>query len=80
MFALISLGSGIMLEAIVVQSTPNRMRLVAPEFSDALELKRRGHTWWMEGRAVQFEFLSAARANEHSPTIPVPMARKAGSA
>lgn len=59
MYVLLSIASGIVLDAIVMQRTAKWMRVIAPGFSDVLELRRKGQTWLMEGdKPVEFEFLA----------------------
>lgn len=60
MYTLIRVASGLVLEAVILQRSKRRMRLVVPEFTDAIEVKRIGPGWLLEsGEAVDFEFLAA---------------------
>lgn len=79
MYTLMSVSGGTLFEAILVYRTRNRMRVIAPGFSDALELRRRGQTWSTEtGATVEFAVLAAAPAT-HSLVAPAACIRAAGS-
>jgi hypothetical protein len=68
MYTLISIPAGMVMEAVVVQRTRDRMRLIAPGFSDALELRRRGQNWFMDGGGqIEFEFLGDFAAENRNP-------------
>jgi hypothetical protein len=61
MFALIRYPAGIIVEAVILAVTKNRMRVAAAGFPDAFELRRSGGRWLTKtGQAVEFEFLSSA--------------------
>ena len=67
MLTLISVYGSAMFEAVIVHRTRNRMRVIAPGFSDALELRRRQQSWFMDsGEPVQFEFLAGKSSSERA--------------
>jgi hypothetical protein len=71
MVALIRYPVGIIVEAVILAATRNRMRFAAAGFTDAVELRRSGATWLTEaGETVEFEFLSypAEAAQKSSST------------
>jgi len=79
MYTLMSVAAE-MVEAVIVHRTRNRMRVIAPGYSDALELRRDGQTWWTEaGEPVQFEFLADLPPTESSLIGQVPFTRSAGA-
>lgn len=66
MFLLIRYPGGIIMEAMVLASGKNRMRVAAAGFQDAIELRRSGQQWFTATRKeVEFDFLmSNARQGE----------------
>lgn len=82
MFALIKYPVGIIVEAVILAVTRNRMRVAAAGFGDAFELRRSGGKWLTEtGQTVEFEFLSvrAQASEEASASKRVLAARFAGA-
>lgn len=80
MYALISTASGILLDGIVIPEATNRMRVIAPGFSDVLELSRKGESWFMLGHgAVQLEFLGVETPAERPVVQEAPLTRSAGN-
>ncbi len=59
MLALIRYPVGIIVEAVILAVTRNRMRFAAAGFPDVVELRRSGVNWLTESdETVEFEFLS----------------------
>jgi hypothetical protein len=57
-FTLISFSAGVLIEAVIMSRTEDRMRVVAPAFGDAIELRRYGQSWFTDlGERVEFELL-----------------------
>ena len=80
MYTLISYPAGVIIEAVIVSRTEDRMRVVAAGLPDALELRRSDQNWLMEsGEAIQFEFLAADSAMAREVQRPVEIARTAGA-
>jgi len=60
MYALLSYPGGIILEAVLVSRTRNRMRVVASGLPEAFEVKRTSTGWLTDaGDQVEFEFVAA---------------------
>ena len=79
MYSLMSVAAGMVLEAVIVHRTRNRMRVIVPGFSDALELRRSGQAWFTEvGEPVEFEFLADLPSTEHKVAEQIPFRRAAG--
>ena len=58
MYTLISFPAGVIVEAVVLATGPNRLRAVAAGIADAIELQCSGSQWLTEkGEPVEFEFL-----------------------
>ena len=58
MYTLIRYPVGTIVEAVVLRKGLDRMRIVAPGFPDALELRRSGAQWVTEtGQPVEFDFM-----------------------
>jgi hypothetical protein len=77
MYALLSYPAGIILEAVIVSRTRNRMRAVAAGLADALELKRTRSGWLTEsGETVELEFVAAVGGapGEMAPVVAPAMA------
>ncbi len=59
--------AGRQMEAVLLASSPNRMRLVVRGESETLELRRsQGHWYSEKGERVEFDAIVAAEA-EHAP-------------
>jgi hypothetical protein len=81
MYAMICCPGGIIVEAVILSRTRDRMRVVAAGLSDALDLRRSGRDWSMDtGEPVQFEFLAAASPVAREAASPAAIVRSAGSA
>lgn len=58
MYMLIRFPVGIIVEAVVLAKSKNRMRVAPAGFPDALELRRSGSQWYAaNGQPVEFDFL-----------------------
>ncbi len=58
MYLLIQYPAGLVVEAIVLGQARNRLRVAAPGFPDALELRRSGSQWRTANKErVELEFL-----------------------
>ena len=80
MYALISCPAGIVLEAVIVSRTRNRMRVFAAGFPDVIELRRTGPRWSTEnGEQVEFEFLGAISSHPEKLVSEPEVVRAAGS-
>lgn len=66
-YALITYSAGVMLEAVVLKQSANRMWLAAAGMTDALQLVRSGTQWLTDdGQEVEFAFLADCRAAARS--------------
>ena len=64
MYILIRYPAGVVIEGVVLATGRNRMRVIAPGFSDTLELKRSGKDWALaDGYRVELEFLMSSRSD-----------------
>jgi len=82
MYTLIKYSNGVIMEGVVLSMSRARARVVAPGFSDALEVKWSGPDWLTEdGQKVTFEFLLGESNEDEVASLPVPemAARAAGS-
>jgi len=67
MYTLISYPVGVVIEGVILNQTEERMRILAPGFSDVLELTRLGSGWITDqGDEVEFEFLEPISATPQS--------------
>jgi hypothetical protein len=81
LYTLISYPAGIIIEAVIVNRTRNRMRVVAPGLSDAFELRRNGQNWLADtGEEVQFEFLASDSPIARKIDVPGAAVQGAGAA
>lgn len=81
MLALIRYPVGVIVEAVILAVTRNRMRVAAAGFPDVFEIRRTGSRWLTDsGEAIEFEFLStrAEAGEEASASKRVLAARFAG--
>jgi hypothetical protein len=63
MYAIITDPAGIIVEVVVLATRWNRMRVAAPGFPDAFELRLSDGRWLTEtGEGVEFEFLASSAA------------------
>ncbi len=73
MYSLIGFSNAVVVDAIVLKATKNRMRIVVPGLDDAIELRRNGPQWFSEnGETVSFEFL-ASNAPEVRTAVAPPL-------
>ena len=71
MFTLIGYSSGIIVEAVVLSTRPNRMRVAVAGFQDALELRRVDGQWFAEGgEPVEFEFVLSCEPETGNAGLP----------
>ena len=60
MYMLLGYSEAVVVEAVVLTTALNRMRVAASGFGDALELTRENNRWYAEGGIpVEFEFVAA---------------------
>jgi len=65
MYLLIRYPGEVIAEAVVLATGKNRMRVIAPGFPDAIELKRAGAKWsTCRGDVVEIDFLMAEESVE----------------
>jgi len=58
MYSLIGFSNAVVVEAVVLKASRNRMRVAIAGYADSLELKRDGGEWLLEtGERVTLEFL-----------------------
>jgi len=58
MYLLIRYPGEVIAEAVLLAKGKNRMRIIAPGFPDAIELKRTGAKWsTCQGEVVEIDFL-----------------------
>lgn len=61
MYTLVSYPAGILLEAIILKQTRNRIRMIAQGIPDTVELRRDSNGWHAEGgERFEFEFLATS--------------------
>ncbi len=71
MLTLIRFPVGIIVEALILAVSKNRMRVAAAGFPDAFELRRSGGRWLTKtGQVVEFEFLSSAMQAVEEVIVP----------
>jgi hypothetical protein len=80
MYALISYPAGIIVEAVIVNRSRNRLRVVAAGFSDAFELRCVGTQWLTDGgEPVELEFVATAAPFAGKAASQTALVRGAGS-
>lgn len=81
MYSLIKISEAMVVEAVVLSATEERMRIAAAGFDDAIELKRIGPHWFSDtGSPVSFEFFASDVADCQAVVTSVrPMTSKAAS-
>ena len=57
MYLVIRYPAGVIVEGVVLANTKNRMRVVAPGFTDTIELKRSGPNWVAGRDCVELDFI-----------------------
>ena len=58
MYLMIRDAAGVVVEGVVLAKGKNRMRVVAPGFADAIELKRSGNQWMIaDNQNVELDFI-----------------------
>ena len=78
MYMLIGYSDTSVIEAILLKSGRNTMRVAVAGESDARELLRIGSQWFMDdGEAVEFQFLTCARGAESPEREPAAVRRAA---
>ena len=79
MYSLIGFSNAVVVEAVILKATRNRMRVVLVGLDDVLELRRVGSEWFSEtGEAVTVEFL-AADAPASATQVDQPLMSRAAS-
>jgi hypothetical protein len=73
MYVLFRYPVGVIVEGVVLANGRNRMRVVAPGFADAIELKRSGTNWITSDReCVAIEFIMS-RSNHTRTEYVMPL-------
>lgn len=68
MHTLLRYPAGVIVEGIIVRQTRTRMRVLAPGFTDVLELKHVHEGWIAEnGDRFEFDFIGAAEGRAQAP-------------
>lgn len=70
MYLMIRYPAGAIVEGVVLAKRKNRMRVAAPGFADAIELKRSGSTWTTaEKESVELDFIMARSSDAALPAV-----------
>jgi hypothetical protein len=71
MYTLIRYPIGVTVEAVILATGKNRMRVVIPGLPDTIELRRAGSQWFDSDRQpVEFDFLMCADCQDRAVVAP----------